>query len=66
MLLEAAKDYGIDLSESFMVGDRISDIEAGKNAGCRTILISDNDFDGALPDHVAPSLLTASSWIVSR
>lgn len=66
MLLDAAKDYGIDLSESFMVGDRISDIEAGRNAGCRTILISDNDSEGALPDHVAPSLLMASSWIVSQ
>ncbi len=65
MLLEAASDYGIDLSESFMVGDRISDIEAGRNAGCRTILIAESDSDGALPDHVAPSLLIASSWIVS-
>ncbi len=66
MLLEAAKDHNIDLSESFMVGDRISDVEAGKSAGCRTILISDNDSEGAKPDFVTPSLLLASSWIVAQ
>ena len=39
MLLEAAKDLGIDLSHSFMIGDRASDIAAGRAAGCRTILV---------------------------
>ncbi len=34
MLLQAAKDFDIDLSSSFMIGDRISDLEAGFNAGC--------------------------------
>lgn len=66
MLMDAASDYGIDLKESFMVGDRISDIEAGRNAGCKTILISEHDTDGASPDHMAPSLLMASSWIVAN
>ncbi len=37
MLLAAARDLGIDLDRSFMVGDRKSDIEAGKAAGCRTV-----------------------------
>jgi D-glycero-D-manno-heptose 1,7-bisphosphate phosphatase len=39
MLAEAAKKYNIDLSRSWMVGDGINDIEAGKNAGCGTALI---------------------------
>lgn len=39
MLLEAEKDFGIDLPASFMIGDRASDIEAGRAAGCRTILV---------------------------
>ncbi len=34
MLLKAAGQYDIDLSQSFMVGDRIKDIEAARNAGC--------------------------------
>lgn len=39
MLLEAAKDFGIDLSASFMIGDRGSDIACGKAGGCHTILV---------------------------
>ncbi|MFZ4115392.1 MAG: D-glycero-alpha-D-manno-heptose-1,7-bisphosphate 7-phosphatase [Chthoniobacterales bacterium] len=39
MILEAASELGIDLSASFMIGDRKSDIEAGKAAGCQTILV---------------------------
>lgn len=40
MLLKAAKEHNIDLRYSWMIGDRDSDIKAGKAAGCRTILIS--------------------------
>lgn len=40
MLLKAAKDFNIDLSKSYMIGDRESDIKAGKNAGCKTVLIN--------------------------
>ena len=39
MLLAAADELGIDLSSSYMVGDRWRDIEAGQAAGCRTIFI---------------------------
>lgn len=39
MIFQAAKEFDIDLSQSWMIGDRISDIVAGKNAGCKTILI---------------------------
>jgi D-glycero-D-manno-heptose 1,7-bisphosphate phosphatase len=39
MLLEAARRYGIDLDNSTMIGDKLADIEAGKAAGCRTILV---------------------------
>lgn len=34
MLLRAAEDFALDLKNSFMVGDRMSDLEAGRNAGC--------------------------------
>ena len=39
MLLKAAEEYNIDLSRSWMVGDGRQDVEAGKNAGCKTALI---------------------------
>ena len=39
MLLQAAEDFGIDLQNSYMVGDKIVDVQAGKNAGCRSILV---------------------------
>lgn len=40
MLLQAAADFNIDLSKSWMVGDGENDIKAGQNAGCRTALIN--------------------------
>jgi D-glycero-D-manno-heptose 1,7-bisphosphate phosphatase len=39
MLHEAAARYDIDLENSTMIGDKQADIEAGKSAGCRTILV---------------------------
>lgn len=44
MLLRAAKDYNIDLSASWMVGDDERDIQAGRAAGCKTALIGGGDF----------------------
>ncbi len=40
MLLQAARDLKIDLQSSWMVGDKIIDLEAGLNAGCKSILLS--------------------------
>lgn len=39
MLLAAARDHGIDLGNSFMIGDRVSDLSAGKAAGCLTAFV---------------------------
>jgi D-glycero-D-manno-heptose 1,7-bisphosphate phosphatase len=39
MIFQAAREYDIDLRNSFVVGDKLSDIEAGKNAGCQTIMV---------------------------
>jgi D-glycero-D-manno-heptose 1,7-bisphosphate phosphatase len=65
MLLSAARDWAVDLTASFMVGDRWRDIDAGRAAGCRTILVGDGyeerraeGFDAHLP-----SLLEASRWV---
>jgi len=39
MFLKAAEEHDIDLSKSYLIGDKTSDILAGKNAGCKTILV---------------------------
>jgi D-glycero-D-manno-heptose 1,7-bisphosphate phosphatase len=39
MLLQAARDHHIDLGRSFMIGDKLADIEAGHAAGCRSLLV---------------------------
>ena len=43
MLLQAARDHGIELSSSWMVGDILDDIEAGRRAGCRTVLVDNGN-----------------------
>jgi len=49
LLLQAAKDYNIDMSQSIMIGDSERDVEAGRNAGCRySILIDTNKNNGIM------------------
>lgn len=50
MLLEAAEQWNIDLHQSFMIGDRYSDIAAGVAAGCKTVLVGPGDAQGNFPD----------------
>src|SRR5262249_23190685 len=66
MLLEAAAERSLDLSRSFMVGDPGRDVEAGRAAGCRTILVGDGygeRFPGP-PDATAGSLEEAAGLIL--
>ena len=67
MLLEAARKHNIDLAASFMVGDRWRDIDAGYNAGCKTILI-DYGYSERPPDREPDlrvgSLREAADWII--
>jgi len=60
LLCEAAKECDIDLPSSFMIGDKTSDVQAGKAAGCQTILLTtaethENDADVIMPDLAAAS-----------
>ncbi|MFC2051585.1 D-glycero-beta-D-manno-heptose 1,7-bisphosphate 7-phosphatase [Chloroflexota bacterium] len=59
LLLQAAKDFDIDLKRSFVVGDLQADIELGRVAGCKTILIEGEDIK-TTPDAVALNLLEAA------
>ena len=68
MLLEAARKHHISLGESFMVGDRHSDVEAGHHAGCRTIFI-DRAYVEPAPNSqeaTVPSLRAAARYICSH
>ncbi len=51
MLLKAAEDFNIDLSSSWMIGDGNHDIGAGKNAGCHTALIGNEDYGQEMTVH---------------
>jgi D-glycero-D-manno-heptose 1,7-bisphosphate phosphatase len=54
MILETAKVLGINLKKSFMVGDRNSDVEAGRAAGSATVFL---DLGYANPGRILPTTL---------
>lgn len=69
LLLRASSELGIDLSDSWMIGDILDDVEAGKAAGCRTILLDNgnetewNHSVHRIPDFTVPSLMEAALLI---
>jgi len=68
LLTDAAREWQIDLSASYIVGDRWKDIESGRRAGCNTILV-ESDYDETIPcapDHRVSSLAGASEWILRK
>jgi D-glycero-D-manno-heptose 1,7-bisphosphate phosphatase len=66
MIQEIAAELGIDLEQSFMVGDRTSDIEAGRAAGCATVFIDLGYAEPApdTPDHIVHSIVEAADVII--
>ena len=69
MILAAAAEFNIDLPRSWMVGDRTDDIEAGKRAGCRTILLRTGQGRGdaerlCRPDFVCDDLQEAARLLL--
>jgi D-glycero-D-manno-heptose 1,7-bisphosphate phosphatase len=69
MVLEAEAEHGIDLTRSFFVGDKSLDIECGRNAGVRTILVK-TGYGGAdahnQPDWIAEDLCAAAEIILAQ
>lgn len=70
MLLQAAHEWNIDLKQSWMIGDRMGDVEAGHKAGCQSILLpgdSQYRFDTLsnkkAPDAYVPNLIEAAKFI---
>ncbi len=71
MLREAARDHGLDLARSFMVGDRTGDIEAGRRAGLAASIlvrtgVGEAEIALAGADFVADDLPSATAWILQR
>ena len=70
LLLQAKQDFNIDLKRSYMIGDQTVDILAGKNAGCKTILVQ-TGYAGkdarceAKPDFTAANVLAAVEMVIS-
>jgi D-glycero-D-manno-heptose 1,7-bisphosphate phosphatase len=70
LIYRAAQEHGIDLARSWFAGDILNDVEAGRAAGCRTILLDNgNETEWVLtrdrlPDHLAPDLAAAAELIL--
>jgi D-glycero-D-manno-heptose 1,7-bisphosphate phosphatase len=73
LLLHAAADLGIDLGSSWMIGDRLLDMQAGRAAGCRCIFVAGvpphkplEDLSSAPPQYRARDLVDAASFILAH
>ena len=64
LLERAASDLDLDLGTSVMIGDKQSDVDAGRGAGCRTVLISDLDAGGSWTGGTARDLAEAAMIIL--
>ncbi len=72
LVTRAAGEHGIDLTSSWLVGDILDDVEAGRRAGCRTILINNGGetewqlSEERMPDFLAGDLVEAALFILAR
>jgi D-glycero-D-manno-heptose 1,7-bisphosphate phosphatase len=75
MLVAAAWDHNLDISRSFMVGDKATDVDMAHNAGCTGILVQTGYGDRVLsgdyqhathPDYIAANLAAAADWILQH
>jgi histidinol phosphatase-like enzyme len=73
MLYEAAKEFNVDIAGSYFIGDTVADIECGKKAGLKTILVKtgkgEESFsilqkDNNFPTFVAENLTNACNFIL--
>jgi len=70
LLLKAAAHLGITPALSYMIGDNLSDVEAGRSAGCRTIWLTTSSGEQQFvpqhqpPNHTTQSLFEAVAWLV--
>jgi len=74
MLLRAAREYGIELTKSYLIGDKITDIQTGAQVGCTTILVRTGKGEEDLqsrdqwpvsPDYIAADLFEAVQFLLN-
>ena len=68
MIARAANRLNVDLANSFLIGDRASDIEAGRSAGCRTVFVDryyTSEPKPEDPDFICSDVAQAADWILS-
>jgi len=72
LLLRAAREHGVSLADSWLIGDILDDIEAGRRAGCRTMLLNNGNetewqmLPQRVPHHVARDLGEAAKLILEH
>jgi D,D-heptose 1,7-bisphosphate phosphatase len=75
LILKAAKEYHADLKKSFFVGDKLSDVLAGKRAGLKTVLVLTGygsqekqriKEKNIVPDYIFPDLPAFADWLTAR
>ncbi len=75
LINKAAFEHGLDLCASYVIGDKGSDIETGKRAGTKTILVltgkgketlNGGELKGMKPDHISENLHDAAKWIIGN
>jgi D-glycero-D-manno-heptose 1,7-bisphosphate phosphatase len=72
LLKKASHDLQLDLSQSYLVGDKATDIEAGQRAGTKTIYVASGPHENKLatlkeqPDYLAANLREAVNWILNK
>ena len=66
MFERAARECGVDLERTALIGDRASDMEAATRIGALRVLVGGVDEHMPHVDHLAPDLLAASRWLAAR
>jgi len=76
MLLQAAREFAINLSASYVIGDKSCDIELGRNAGAQAVMVltgygreelaRHREAHAPSPHYVAPDLYEAVQWILGQ
>ena len=69
LLRKAAAEHGIEYARSVMIGDKKSDVDLGRAAGCRTVLYAareNEDNAGAVPDYRSASWREIADWALAR
>ncbi len=74
LILDAARKFRIDLTRSFMIGDKLSDLGTGRSAGCQGVALvrtgegktTESKMNGTQADYVGNSLEDVAAWILNR